>query len=133
MLRFNTFTSLPGMKSGAHAGKTVNAIHTSSSILTWIRLTLIRFCTERSDVKLYIYRLSSETVCITYCKARSGIFPDDLKLSKVSLSLMPANTRIPKTIDQYLLYQFERIVYNQSIVYLKDNKIQSNHQSGFRS
>ena len=74
----------------------------------------------------------SETVCITYCKATSGIFPDDLKLSKVSLYLMPTNTRIPKTIDQYLLYQFERIVYNLSIVYLNDNKIQSNHQSGSR-
>jgi len=69
----------------------------------------------------------------------SGIFPDDLKLSKVSPIFKtggkhedPNNYR-PISVISFVAKLFERVVYNQLIVYINDNKLLSNHQSGLRS
>ena len=76
---------------------------------------------------------------IFYCCLTTGIFPDDLKLAKVTpifkqgdRSDMNNNYR-PISVISAIAKVFERIIYNQLSSYLSENNILSQYQSGFRS
>lgn len=68
----------------------------------------------------------------------SGIFPDDLKLAKVTPIYNEANGREdlnnyrPISVVPAVAKIFEKIVFNQLYAYLSLNKLLSENQSGFR-
>ena len=72
------------------------------------------------------------------CSISANVFPDDLKIGKVSPILKSSdsdnlNNYGPISVLPTIPRVFERLLYNQMYIYLTENKLLGQQQFGFRS
>ena len=93
-----------------------------------ISAKLLRYCPD----------LLSESLTVIFnCSINTGIFPDEWKCSKVIPLFKHGERRDlnnyrPISIIPVVAKVFERIIYDQIYVFLTDNNLLCNSQSGFR-
>ena len=93
-----------------------------------ISAKLLRYCPD----------LLSESLTVIFnCSFNTGIFPDEWKCSKVIPLFKHGERRDlnnyrPISIIPVVAKVFERIIYDQMYVFLTDNNLLCNSQSGFR-
>ena len=99
-----------------------------ATALDKISAKLLRYCPDL---------LSESLTVISNCSFNTGIFPDEWKCSKVIPLFKHGERRDlnyyrPISIIPVVAKVFERIIYDQIYVFLTDNNLLCNSQSGFR-